>query len=143
MFKRSSTLPASEVRDHMKKEVIATDRAPRAIGTYSQAVKFGELIFVSGQIPLSPTTMAIVSEDFTGQAHQVFKNLAAIAHAARSTLESALKFTVYLTNLDNFQCLNEVMATYITEPYPARAAVEVSALPKGALIEIDAVLSAS
>ncbi|NKC00421.1 MAG: RidA family protein [Pseudomonadales bacterium] len=126
----------------MTKEIIATDQAPEAIGTYSQAAKSGQLVFISGQIPLNPATMEMVSGDFTEQAHQVFKNLTAVANAANSSLTSALKFTVYLTDLDNFQLLNEVMATYVSEPYPARAAVEVSALPKGALIEIDAILTA-
>ena len=125
----------------MTNAIVSTDAAPAAIGTYSQAVQTGNLTFISGQIPLDPATMEIVSDDFTAQARQVFKNLHAVANAAGPGLKSCVKLTVYLTNLDDFQQLNEVMTEFVAEPYPARAAVEVAALPKGALIEIDAILA--
>jgi len=124
----------------MNKVIISTDNAPAAIGPYSQAVKVGATVYLSGQIPLNPNDMEIVSESFSEQAEQVFKNLAAVAKAAGANLSNAVKLTVYLTDLNNFAGLNEVMSNYFSEPYPARAAIEVSALPKGALIEIDAVL---
>lgn len=124
----------------MNKVIISTDNAPAAIGPYSQAVKVGGTVYLSGQIPLNPNDMEIVSESFSEQAEQVFKNLAAVAKAAGANLSNAVKLTVYLTDLNNFAGLNEVMSNYFSEPYPARAAIEVSALPKGALIEIDAVL---
>lgn len=124
------------------KEVIQTDGAPEAIGAYSQAVKVGSgtTVYLSGQIPLDPKSMEIVSDDFRGQARQVFANLSAVAEAAGGDLNACVKLTVYLTSLSNFQTLNEVMAEYVCEPYPARAAIEVSALPRGAAIEIDAVM---
>ncbi len=120
-----------------------TDAAPAAIGAYSQAMttSFARTTFISGQIPLDPATMEMVSEEFAAQAHQVFKNLAAVAEAAGTTLASAVKLNVYLTDLGNFADLNTIMAEYIAEPFPARAAVEVSALPRGAQIEIDAILA--
>jgi len=124
----------------MNKVIISTDNAPAAIGPYSQAVKVGATVYLSGQIPLNPNDMEIVSESFSEQAEQVFKNLAAVAQVAGGNLSNAVKLTVYLTDLNNFAGLNEVMSNYFSEPYPARAAIEVSALPKGALIEIDAVL---
>ncbi len=124
----------------MQKTIINTDKAPLAIGTYSQAVKVGDTVYISGQIPLDPTTSDIVSDGFSAQVAQVFKNLTAVAEAAGGSLRDAVKLMVYVTNLDNFSKLNDVMAEYCTEPYPARAAVEVSALPKGALVEVDAVL---
>jgi len=124
----------------MNKVIISTDNAPAAIGPYSQAVKVGGTVYLSGQIPLNPNDMEIVSESFSEQAEQVFKNLAAVAQVAGGNLSNAVKLTVYLTDLNNFAGLNEVMSNYFSEPYPARAAIEVSALPKGALIEIDAVL---
>jgi reactive intermediate/imine deaminase len=126
----------------MTKTIISTDAAPAAIGSYSQAVKAGELIFVSGQIPLDPQTMELVSDVFEEQVSQVFKNLRAVAEAADSGLDKALKLTVYLTDLSYFSVVNQVMAEFVPKPYPARAAVEVAALPKGALVEIDAILSA-
>ena len=128
------------------REAIQTPRAPSAIGTYSQAVKVanGTLVFISGQIPLlpnpDPSQMTIVSEDFVDQAHQVFKNLGAIAETAGGALSDSTKLTIYLTDLNQFATVNEIMAQYMNEPFPARAAVEVSALPKGAQIEIDAIL---
>ena len=125
----------------MSTETIHTDAAPAAIGTYSQAVRVGELVFVSGQIPLVPGTMAVVDGDFAARARQVFDNLEAIAKAAGTGLDAAVKLTIFLTDLDNFATVNEVMAEYCTEPYPARAAVQVAALPKGVDIEADAILS--
>jgi len=124
----------------MAKIIIQTDHAPAAIGAYSQAVKVADTIYISGQIPLDPDSMLVVSDDFSLQAHQVFKNLLAIARAAGATLADAVKLTVYLTDLDDFAELNKLMAKYFKEPYPARAAVQVVALPKQVKIEIDAVL---
>lgn len=124
----------------MNKKIIATDAAPTAIGAYSQAVKAGDWVYISGQIPLDPTTMEVVKGGFTEQARQVFKNLVAVAEAAEASLKDTVKLTVYLTDLADFASLNEIMGEYILEPYPARAAVEVAALPKGVTIEIDAVL---
>jgi len=124
----------------MSRSTVNTASAPAAIGAYSQAIKVNDTVYVSGQIPLDPSGMQIVSDDFLAQASQVFKNLNAIGEAAGGSLNSAVKLTVYLTDLNNFAQLNEVMAQFCEEPYPARAAVEVAALPKGALIEIDAVM---
>lgn len=124
------------------KQIITTDKAPQAIGTYSQAVKVNNLIFVSGQIPLVPETMQLISaDDFTAQIKQVFENLSAIAEAAGGSLQDFIKLNIYLTDLKNFASVNEVMQQYFTAPYPARAAVEISALPKGALVEIEGVIS--
>lgn len=123
------------------KEIINTHEAPAAIGTYSQAVKLGSMVFISGQIPLDPITMTMVENDFKAEARQVFNNLVAIAKAAGSTLQDAVKLTVYLTDMANFVMVNEVMAEYCSTPYPARAVIAVSALPKGARIEIDAILN--
>ena len=128
------------------RETIQTSKAPSAIGTYSQAVKVaaGQLVFISGQIPLvpnaDPAQMVMVSDNFVEQAHQVFKNLCSVAEASGGTLSDSTKLTIYLTDLGQFAAVNEIMAQYISEPYPARAAVQVSALPKGAQIEIDAIL---
>lgn len=124
----------------MNKEIISTDRAPAAIGAYSQAVKVENVIYISGQIPLDPQTKAIVSNDFTEQARQVFSNLAAVAEASKGSLDDTVKLTVYVTDLADFPRLNEVMASYLSEPFPARATVQVAALPLDAKIEIDAVL---
>jgi reactive intermediate/imine deaminase len=124
----------------MAKEIIHTDRAPQAIGTYSQAVKSGDTVYMSGQIPLDPNSMELVSDDFRAQTEQVFKNLSAVAEAAGGTLADAVKFNAYLTDLGNFPIVNEVMAEFVSEPYPARAAIGISALPKGAQIEIEGVL---
>lgn len=123
------------------KDVISTDNAPAAIGTYSQAVRHGNTVYISGQIPLDPSSMEIVSGDFAAQADQVFENLSAICRAAGAELDDVVKFTVYLTDLDNFASVNATMANFLAEPYPARAAVQISALPKGALIEVDAILA--
>lgn len=119
---------------------VATKKAPEAIGTYSQAIKFNNLVFISGQIPLEPTTRQIVSSDFITQAKQVFENIQQITIQAGGSVNDIVKLTVYLTDLSNFQSLNNVMAEYFTKPYPARAAVEVSKLPKESLIEIDAIM---
>jgi reactive intermediate/imine deaminase len=123
------------------KSIIQTDNAPAAIGPYSQAVRSGELIFLSGQIPLDPETMQIVADDLETQARQVFSNLQAVAAAADSSLERAVKLTIYMTDLGHFSTVNEIMAEMLKPPYPARATIEVSALPKGALVEIDAILA--
>ena len=125
----------------MSKETIHTDRAPAAIGTYSQAARVGNLVFVSGQIPFEPETMDVVEGDFSARARQVFENLKAIAEAAGGSLNDAVKFTIFLTDLDNFAAVNEVMAEYCDQPYPARAAVQVAALPKGVDIEADVILA--
>jgi reactive intermediate/imine deaminase len=130
----------------MSREIISTDQAPSAIGTYSQAVKTssGELVFISGQIPLAPggdpASASLVSTDFEAQAHQVFKNIAAVAEASGGSINDCVKLTIYLTDLGQFALVNQVMAEYFAQPYPARAAVEVSALPMGAQIESDAIL---
>jgi len=124
----------------MTKKIINTDKAPAAIGAYSQAVKVANTVYISGQIPLDPAKMAMVSNVFIDQAHQVFANLTAVSQAAGGNLNDAVKLTVYVTDLANFPILNEVMAEYLQQPFPARATVQVSALPLGALVEIDAVL---
>lgn len=123
----------------MTKHRIQTSDAPQAIGTYSQAIEAGGALYLSGQIGLDPGTMEM-AEGFEAQAHRVFSNLRSVADAAGAGLDDAVKLTVYLLDLGNFARLNEIMAGYFTEPYPARSAVGVSQLPKGALIEIDAVL---
>ena len=123
------------------KTPIHSDDAPAAIGTYSQAIRTGDLVFLSGQIPLDPKTMEIVGSDFEARARQVFTNLRAVAEAAGGTLDDAVKITVFLTDLDNFATVNQVMEDFFTTPYPARAAVGVASLPKGVDVEADAVLS--
>ncbi len=125
----------------MSKQAIHSDRAPAAIGTYSQAVKSGQIVFLSGQIPLDPASMEIVGGDFEARARRVFDNLAAVAEAAGGNLDAIVKLTVFLTDLDNFATVNAVMEDYFDAPYPARAALQVSALPKGADIEADAILA--
>ena len=125
------------------KKTISTDRAPTAIGTYSQAVEHNGLLYISGQIPLVPTTMELVGPDINQQVNQVFENLSAIAEAAGTTLNEAVKLTVYLTDLGDFASVNEVMAQQLAQPYPARVALEVSALPRSALVEIDAIVAIS
>ncbi len=127
----------------MNKTIINTNKAPAAIGPYSQAVKVANTVYVSGQIPLVPETGEVISDDFTEQAKQVFANLSAVAQAANSSLSDAVKLTIYLTDLNYFPALNDIMAECMQEPYPARAAVQVAALPKGAQIEIEAVLCVS
>lgn len=126
----------------MSRTIIQTNEAPAAIGTYSQAVQTpaATMTFISGQIPLHPETMTLVSDVFEDQAHRVFVNLRAIAEAAGGRLSDCVKLTIYLTDLGKFTTVNQVMATYFAEPYPARAAIEVSALPKDAQIEIDAIM---
>ena len=125
----------------MTKKTIHTDAAPSAVGTYSQAVKVGQFVFISGQIPFVPETMEIVDGDFAARARQVFENLKAIAEESGGSLNDAVKLTIFLTDLGNFATVNEVMAEYCDEPYPARAAVQVAALPKGADVEADAILA--
>ncbi|UOP05257.1 RidA family protein [Conchiformibius kuhniae] len=125
----------------MSKTIIHSDHAPAAIGAYSQAVRAGDTVYISGQIPLDPATMQLVSEtDFAAQTHQVFKNLRAVCEAAGGGLDDIVKLNAYLTDLGNFAVFNQIMAEYFAQPYPARAAVGVAALPKGALVEAEAVL---
>ena len=124
----------------MNKSLVETSAAPQAIGTYSQAIKSGNTVYLSGQIPLSAQTMEIVSAEIRPQVVQVFENLRAVAAASQATLDHAVKLTVYLTDLAHFPIVNEVMARYFTAPFPARATVQVAALPRGALIEVDAIL---
>jgi reactive intermediate/imine deaminase len=124
----------------MTKTVVSTTNAPQAIGTYSQAVRAGNTVYMSGQIPLDPNTMELISDDFRTQANQVFDNLKGVASAAGGSLGDSVKLTIFLTDLSNFPIVNEVMAAHMSEPFPARAAVEISALPKGAQIEIEGVL---
>lgn len=121
--------------------IIATQTAPAAIGPYSQAVKIGNTVWVSGQIPLNPETMTCVEGGIEQEARQVFENLAAIANAAGGTLNDAVKINISLTDLDDFAAVNAVMESYFDEPYPARACVQVAALPKGVAIEVEAILS--
>ncbi len=120
-------------------EAIHTEQAPRAIGPYSQAIKRGEWLFLSGQIGLSPETMQLVADDMTAQTKQIFKNLNAVLKEAGGSLQNIVKLTVYLKDLNTYSVLNEIMKGIFTMPYPARAAVEVSRLPKEALIEIEAI----
>ncbi|MDP2716599.1 RidA family protein [Rheinheimera sp.] len=124
----------------MSKVIIRTADAPAAIGTYSQAVKIGTTVYLSGQIPLVPATMQLVSDDFAAQTHQVFKNLAAVCDAAGGSLNDMVKLNIFLTDLGQFATVNEIMSQYFAEPYPARAAVQVSALPRASQIEIDGVM---
>lgn len=120
--------------------VIHTDNAPRAIGTYSQAVKAGDTVYLSGQIPLDPVSMTLVEGDVLAQIRQVFDNLQAVCVAAGGGLQDMVKVNVFLTDLGNFAAVNEVMASYFQEPYPARAAIGVAALPRGAQVEVDGVM---
>ena len=121
--------------------IISTPRAPEAIGPYSQAVKVGNTVWISGQIPLVPETMELVQGDIRAQATRVFENLAAIAEAAGGSLNHAVKINISLTDLGDFAAVNEVMASFFNEPYPARACVQVAALPRGADIEVEAILA--
>ncbi len=125
----------------MNKTPIHTDSAPAAIGTYSQAIQSGSFVFLSGQIPLDPLTMEIVDGDFEARARRVFANLKAVTEAAGGTLDQIVKCTIYLTDLDNFATVNSVMAEFFEEPYPARAALGVVSLPKGADVEAEAILA--
>jgi reactive intermediate/imine deaminase len=125
----------------LKREVIQTSKAPAAIGTYSQAIRAGDTVYISGQIPLDPGTGELVDGDIRVQIDQVFKNLTAVADAAGASLQNAVKITVYLTDLSHFASVNEIMEQYFEQPYPARAALGVVSLPKGADVEADAILT--
>ena len=124
----------------MSKEIIATENAPGAIGAYSQAVKAGNTVYVSGQIPLVPATMEVVEGDVVAQIRQVFENLSAVCEAAGGGLQDIVKLTVYLTDLGDFGHVNDVMADFFTQPYPARAAIGVAQLPKDVPVEVDAIM---
>ena len=124
----------------MSRSIIATELAPAAIGPYSQAVRAGNTVYFSGQIPLDPTTAAMVDGDITAQTRRVFDNLAAVAQAAGGSLAQVVRVGIYVTDLANFAAVNAVMAEYFQQPYPARSTIEVSALPKGAQVEVDAIL---
>ena len=124
----------------MKKEIVKTQEAPAAIGTYSQAVKVGNTVYLSGQIPLDPATGELVAGEVRAQITRVFDNLVAVARAAGGSLQDVVKLNVFLTDLKNFPQVNEIMAQYFQEPYPARAAIGVAALPRGAQVEMDAVM---
>jgi len=123
------------------RSIVQTARAPQAIGTYSQAVRAGDTVYISGQIPLDPATGALVSGDIDAEIRRVFDNLKAIAEAAGGSLASVVKLTVFLTDMGHFPRVNEIMATYFAQPYPARAAVGVAALPRGARVEMECILS--
>ena len=124
----------------MSRSIIQTDNAPAAIGTYSQAVKVGNTVYLSGQIPLVPETMEMVSDDFAEQAQQVFANLKAVCEAAGGNINNMVKVNIFMTDLSNFATVNEIMSQHFEKPYPARAAIQVAGLPKGAQIEIDGVV---
>ena len=124
----------------MGKQIISTDQAPQAIGTYSQAVKVNKTVYLSGQIPLDPSNMQLVQGDIQASIHQVFKNLQAVAAAAGGSLADVAKLNIFLTDLGNFSAVNEVMAQYFDQPYPARAAIGVAQLPKDAPVEMDCIL---
>ena len=124
----------------MVKQAIHPENAPKAIGAHSQAIKVGQTVFISGQIPLEPGTMNIVDEDIRAQTHRVFNNLAAVAREGGGNLDDVVKLTVFLTDLSHFAVVNEVMAEHFNPPYPARAAASVATLPKGVPIEIDAIV---
>jgi reactive intermediate/imine deaminase len=124
----------------MSREIIHTERAPQAIGAYSQAVRAGDTVYLSGQVPFDPATMQLVTGDFEAQARRVFENLKAVAEAAGASLNQAVKFTIFLTDLGNFAKVNEVMALYCAKPYPARSTIGIASLPRGALIEVECVL---
>lgn len=122
------------------RSIVQTDKAPEAIGTYSQAVKVGDTVYLSGQIPLVPSTMEMIEGGFEAQVEQVFKNLAAVCEAADSSLQDIVKLNIFLVDLGHFAKVNEIMAKYFTPPYPARAAVGVASLPRGAQVEMDGIL---
>ncbi|MCL7463090.1 RidA family protein [Pseudomonas sp. NW5] len=124
----------------MSKRVISTEQAPAAIGTYSQAIQAGNTVYLSGQIPLVPATMQMVEGDFEAQAVQVFENLKAVCEAAGGSLGDIVKLNIFLTDLGHFATVNEVMSRYFQQPYPARAAIGVASLPRGAQVEMDGVL---
>ncbi|RTZ65329.1 MAG: RidA family protein [Aquificaceae bacterium] len=125
----------------MSREIISTDKAPQAIGTYSQAVKIDNVVYLSGQIPLVAETMELIEGDIAEQVRQIFRNLTAVAEAAGGTLDDFVKVNVFLTDLGNFATVNEVMTEFFKQPYPARAAVGVAELPKGAEVEVDGIMS--
>jgi reactive intermediate/imine deaminase len=125
----------------VSKQTIHTDKAPQAIGTYSQAVRHQDMVFLSGQIPLIPETMELVTDGIEAQIRQVFENLSAVCSAAGGSLDDIVKLTVYLTNMNDFPHVNTIMGRYFSAPYPARAAIGVAALPKGAGVEMDAILT--
>lgn len=124
----------------MSRSIIQTANAPAAIGTYSQAVRYGDTVYVSGQIPLDPATGQLIGNDIDAEIRRVFDNLAAIAEAAGGTLANTLKLNVFLTDLSHFGRVNEIMATYFPQPWPARAAIGIAALPRGARVEMDCIL---
>jgi reactive intermediate/imine deaminase len=124
----------------MSKMIIKTDQAPAALGTYSQATRHGDLVFLSGQVALDPATMELVNDSIEEEIHQVFRNLRAVCQAAGSDLDSILKLSVFLTDMNDFPVLNAIMAEYFSKPYPARAAIGVAALPKAARVEMEAIL---
>lgn len=124
----------------MSKTVISSDKAPAAIGTYSQAIKAGNTVYLSGQIPLDPQTMNLVSDDFEAQTVQVFENLKAVIEAAGGSFQDVVKLNIFLTDLSHFAKVNEIMGRYFEQPYPARAAIGVAALPRGAQVEMDGIL---
>ena len=124
----------------MSRQIIHTDRAPKAIGTYSQAVKAGNVVYLSGQIPLDPATMELVSGNFDAEVRRAFDNMKAVVEKAGGTLDQVVKLTLFLTDLAHFPQVNEIMATYFKEPFPARSTVGVSQLPKGARFEVECVL---
>lgn len=124
----------------MTREIIVTERAPQAIGTYSQAVKVGTTVYLSGQIPLEPDSMQVVAQDMRGQINQVFQNLQEVAKAAGGSLDKFVKLNIFLTDLSNFPLVNEIMSEYFSQPYPARAAIGVSSLPKDVGVEMDAMM---
>ncbi len=124
----------------MTRKIISTDAAPTAIGPYSQAVQIGDTVYLSGQIPLDPETMTLIEGDMDAHIRRVLDNLTAVAAAVGGSLDQVVKFTVYLTDLSHFPLVNEIMAEYLNDPYPARAAIGVAELPKGAQVEMDAVL---
>ncbi len=127
----------------MGREIIKTDNAPQAIGTYSQAVKVNNTVYLSGQIPLDPETMVLIDADINAQICRVFDNLKAVAEAAGGSLADVVKLNIFLTDMNNFPIINEVMANYFQEPYPARAAIGVASLPKGSAVEMDAIMDLS
>ncbi|MEM7292715.1 MAG: RidA family protein [Pseudomonadota bacterium] len=124
----------------MPRQIISTDQAPSAIGTYSQAVRTGDTVYISGQIPLDPATMEVVDGDIEAMIRRVFDSLKAICEASGGGMSDIVKLTIYLTDLSNFPKVNEVMAEYFAQPYPARAAVGIAALPKGVQVEMDAIM---
>jgi reactive intermediate/imine deaminase len=128
------------MENSMTREIIHTANAPEAIGTYSQAVKVGDVVYLSGQIPLVPETMTVVDGDFATQVRRVFDNLSAVAEAAGGSLQDVVKLNIFLTDLSHFGTVNEIMAEYFEQPYPARAAIGVASLPKDVPVEMDAVM---